>query len=97
MLRGTKLSLFGMQIDLAEFADNTEEVNSPTNFEGFVEHFFNRTPSLDPPPLPDNFQGAKEYMQWYFRFLNPYTPILDKCDMCELVNLPITTFGKDLN
>ncbi|KAF2425800.1 hypothetical protein EJ08DRAFT_594130 [Tothia fuscella] len=85
LLRGTKLALFGMQIDLAEFADDISEVDSPATYEGFMEQIFNRTPPNDPAPLPPNLQAAKEYMQWYLRFLNPYTPILHKSDINELL------------
>lgn len=85
MLRGTKLSLFGMQIDIAEFADDSSDLDSPQTFEGFMKHVFGRTQPSQAAPLPDNLQSAQEYAIWFFRFLNPYTPIIDKRDMHELV------------
>jgi hypothetical protein len=85
MLRGTKLSLFGMQIDIGEFADDVADFDSPKTFDGFIQYAFNRAPPVEPAPLPPTLQNAKEYANWYFAFLNPYTPVLDKRDMHELV------------
>jgi hypothetical protein len=86
MLRGTKLALFGMQIDLANFADNESDINSPKAFNGFIEHAFSRTGPMEPAALPPTLQDAKTYAQWYFNFLNPYTAVIDKRDMHELVS-----------
>lgn len=85
MLRGTKLSLFGVHIDLAEFADDSSDLDSPQTYEGFMKHVFGRTQPSQPAALPDNLQCAQEYATWYFRFLNPYTPVIDKRDLHELV------------
>jgi hypothetical protein len=85
MLRGTKLSLFGMQMDLAEFADDSSDLDSPKTFEGFMKLALGRMHSSRPAPLPDTLQSAQEYANWYFRFLNPYTPVVDKRDMHQLV------------
>jgi hypothetical protein len=85
MLRGTKLSLFGMQMDLAEFADDSSELDSPKTFEGFMKYALGRMQPSRPAPLPDTLQSAQEYANWYFRFLNPYTPVIDKRDMHNLV------------
>lgn len=85
MLRGTKLSLFGMQMDLAEFADDSSDLDSPKTFDGFMKHALGRMQPSRHAPLPDTLQSAQEYASWYFRFLNPYTPVVDKRDMHELV------------
>jgi hypothetical protein len=85
MLRGTKLSLFGMQMDLAEFADDSSELDCPKTFAGFMKHALGRMQPGRPAPLPDTLQSAQEYANWYFRFLNPYTPAIDKRDMHDLV------------
>lgn len=85
MLRGTKLSLFGMHVDLAEFASDPPDLDSPQTFKGFMKHALGRMQQSLPAPLPETLQSAQQYANWYFRFLNPYTPVLDKCDMYELV------------
>ncbi|QDS70305.1 hypothetical protein FKW77_008197 [Venturia effusa] len=85
MLRGTKLSLFGMQMDLAEFADDPSDVDSPQTYDGFMKHAFGKTQLGQSAPLPDTLQSAQEYALWYFKFLHPYTPVIDKRDMHELL------------
>ncbi|TLD30000.1 hypothetical protein E2P81_ATG06653 [Venturia nashicola] len=85
MLRGTKLSLFGVHMDLAEFADDPSDLDSPQTFEGFMKHVFGRIQPTQPAPLPDNLLSAQEYATWYFRFLSPYTPVIDKRDLQELL------------
>lgn len=87
MLRGTKLSLFGMQIDLADFADDAMDMESPHTFSGFIWHTnpSNVKELLHPPQLPPNLKQAREYANWFFKFLNSYTPILDKREMDNLV------------
>lgn len=86
MLRGTKLSLFGMQIDLAEFAEDFMDMDSPQTFSGFIYHAnaSNAKEHLVAPSLPPNLKQAREYASWYFSFLNSYTPVLDKRDMDKL-------------
>jgi hypothetical protein len=87
-LRGTKLSLFGMQIDLAEFAEDYEDVESPQTFSGFV-HYANASNvkgHVQPPPLPPTLKQAREYAHWFLMFLNTYTPLLDKREVDKLVS-----------
>jgi hypothetical protein len=86
MFRGTKLALFGMQIDLAEFADDESDHDSPKDFNGFMEHIFKQLGPAVPAPLPPTLQDARNYAQWYFKFLNPYTAVIDKRDMENLVS-----------
>jgi hypothetical protein len=88
MLRGTKLSLFGMQIDLAEFAEDHADMESPQTFSGFI-YYANSSNSKDhvrPPALPPTLKQAREYSHWFFMFLNTYTPLLDKREMDNLVS-----------
>lgn len=88
MLRGTKLSLFGMQIDLAEFAEDYEDMESPQTFSGFI-HYANGSNvkgSVQPPPLPPTLKQAREYAHWFLMFLNTYTPLLDKREVDKLVS-----------
>ena len=88
MLRGTKLSLFGMQIDLAEFAEDYTDMESPQTFSGFI-HYANSSNVKDhvqPPALPPSLKQAREYSHWFFMFLNTYTPLLDKREMDRLVS-----------
>ena len=87
MLRGTKLSLFGMQIDLAEFAEDYTDMESPQTFSGFIYHASGSShrEHMQPPPLPPSLKQAREYAHWFFMFLNTYTPLLDKREMDDLV------------
>jgi hypothetical protein len=85
MLRGTKLALFGMQVDLAEFSEQEIDLSSPKTHEGFAEHLFGRGSHAETAALPSSLDSAREYMRWYFQFLNPYTPVIDKRDMYALV------------
>ena len=87
MLRGTKLSLFGMQIDLAEFAEDYSDMDSPQTFSGFIYHAnaSNAREHVQPPQLPPSLKQAREYAHWFFMFLNTYTPLLDKREMDRLV------------
>jgi hypothetical protein len=91
MLRGTKLSLFGMQIDLAEFAEDLTDMESPQTFSGFIYHAnaSNTKEHQHAPPLPPNLKQAREYASWFFKFLNSYTPLLDKRQMDKLVRIYI--------
>lgn len=85
MLRGTKLTIYGMHIDLAEFAENEGDFSLPTTFEGFIENIYGRATLGTPTALPPTLESAREYMKWYFQFINPYVPVIDKRDMYTLV------------
>jgi hypothetical protein len=85
MLRGTKLSLFGMQIDLAEFAEDLTDLASPQNLNGFLCHVLESSAREQVPPLPPTLKQAREYAHWFFMFLNTYTPLLDKRKLDDLV------------
>lgn len=88
MLRGTKLSLFGMHIDLAEFAEDYADMESPQTFSGFIYYAnaSNVKDHVQPPPLPPSLKQAREYAHWFFMFLNTYTPLLDKREMDNLAS-----------
>jgi hypothetical protein len=87
MFKGTKLALFGMQIDLAEFAEEESDADSPKAFNGFMDHIFKEVGPPVPAPLPATLQDARNYAHWYFSFLNPYTAVIDKRDMSDLVSV----------
>ncbi|KAF2404654.1 hypothetical protein EJ06DRAFT_214362 [Trichodelitschia bisporula] len=85
IFRGTKMSLFGWQCDLTELVDEAEDPDSPTSYDGFMKHIFHRVPPTGPAPLPPTLEDAKPYANWYFNFLNAYTPVLHKPDMFALL------------
>lgn len=91
MLRGTKLSLFGMQIDLAEFAEDHTDLESPQTFSGFVYYASSSVSRshVQPPALPSDLKQARDYARWFFMFLNTYTPLLNKREMDALVRGPV--------
>jgi hypothetical protein len=89
MFTGTKLALFGMQIDLAKLTEDESDLESPKTMDGFMKHIFKETEPPGPAPLPPTLEDAKFYAEWYFNFLNPYTAIIDKRDMWELVSFTL--------
>jgi hypothetical protein len=90
MFTGTKLSLFGMQIDLAKLTEEESDLESPKTMDGFMKHIFKGTQPPEPASLPATLEEAKTYARWYFDFVNPYIAVLDKRDMWELVSLACT-------
>lgn len=84
-LRGTSLSLLGIEIDVADFS--SEDIDEPTNeevlsqrrynksYQSFLQSIFNVNGGGKKVELPAKPE-ALSYLERYFRNLNPYVPLL---------------------
>ncbi len=86
-IKGTSLSLFGMEIDLADFVPSDwDEASSPRSYHQFLALAFNKYPKTHKAELPDTYAECENYATWFFRFINPYAPVLHKPDFMALVS-----------
>ncbi|KAH0562847.1 hypothetical protein GP486_002534 [Trichoglossum hirsutum] len=85
-IKGTALSVLGMEIDIADFTspDLDEPFSPPTGIDvynksygSFLQSAFNVSPKMTKTALPARHNGLT-YAEWYFRVINPYVPILHK-------------------
>ncbi|PVH87083.1 hypothetical protein DL98DRAFT_480037 [Cadophora sp. DSE1049] len=91
-IKGTALSILGMEIDIANFDSwdmdepkddhNTELYNK--SYQSFLQTALNVNPRMTNVELPERAIGF-EYAIWYFRALNPYTPLLHKPTFMKLL------------
>jgi hypothetical protein len=92
-IKGTALSILGMEIDIANFTSN--DMDEPDmnlapgalfnkSYQAFLQSTFNVNPKMEKPALPGREEGFT-YAQWYFRVLNPYCPILHKGTFMNLL------------
>lgn len=86
-IKGTSLALFGMEIDLAKFTPPEHEMGqSAMSYETFLENSFGKDRQQTyVPPLP-TYDQCKTYAEWYFRSIQPFTPILHKPDFMALLD-----------
>lgn len=84
-IKGTSLTLFGMELDLAEFITNdAQEAFSPTSYENFLQVAFGGH-TYDPPSLPP-YQECKAFCEWYFKAVNCHAPIVHKPAILDMVD-----------
>jgi len=84
-IKGTALTLFGMELDLAEFITNdAQEAFSPTSYENFLHIALGGQP-YDPPSLPPYIE-CKAFCEWYFKAVNCHAPIVHKPAILEMVD-----------
>ncbi len=92
-IKGTALSILGMEIDIADFP--LQDMDEPDqaifhpqlynkSYKAFLQSSLNINPKLEKVKLPVRDEGLT-YAQWYFRVLNPYCPILHKPTYMNLV------------
>lgn len=82
-IRGTALSILGMEIDIADFT--SEDMDEPISithtplynksYQAFLQSTLNVNPKIAKVELPGREEGLT-YARWYFRVLNPFLPIL---------------------
>lgn len=92
-IKGTALSILGMEIDIADFT--SQDVDEPDqnslhpslynkSYQAFLQSALGVNPKLDKVKLPERDEGIT-YAQWFFRVINPYIPILHKGNFMALV------------
>jgi len=85
ILKGTTLSLFGMQIDVAKFTREHEDPESPTGYETFLKYAFGKAKVDSVPALPPTLEEAQNLAIIYLKSLNTFTPILHKPDFFHIL------------
>jgi len=94
LIKGTVLSIFGMEIDIADFPSiDMDEPHKSTfhtrlynkSYQSFIQTALNINERIEKPDLPNRRDGLS-YTEWYFRTLNPYVPILHKPTFVKLVS-----------
>ncbi|KAI9759906.1 MAG: hypothetical protein M4579_002031 [Chaenotheca gracillima] len=85
-IKGTALSVLGMEIDIADFQSSDMDEPSPSlfqseiynkSYQSYLQSAFNVNPKIEKVDLPPKNEGLT-YAQWYFRVLAPYVPVLHK-------------------
>ncbi|KZF24441.1 hypothetical protein L228DRAFT_245371 [Xylona heveae TC161] len=93
-IRGTALSVLGMEIDIADFTSNDMDEPAPSifqpelynkSYQSFLQSALNINTKIDKVELPAKIEGVT-YVDWYFRVMNPYLPILHKPTFMTLLN-----------
>lgn len=93
-IKGTALSILGMEIDIADFESSDMDEPDATNsgpslynksYQAFLMSSLNINPKIEKVDLPDRQDGLT-YAQWYFRVLNPYFPLLHQPTFMRLVS-----------
>jgi hypothetical protein len=85
ILKGTTLSLFGMQIDVANFTRSVDDPDCPTGLDTYLKYALGKA-HVDPvPALPKTLGEAQQTALAYLRALNPFTPILHKPDFFPIL------------
>ena len=83
--KGTKLSVFGHDIDITDFVYGQEDYDkSVMSYSHFLDVLFNGDKQTEYMPFPEAGQ-LENYAQLYLRSLNPYTMLLDKPTFTKLV------------
>jgi hypothetical protein len=92
-IKGTALSILGMEIDIADFESLDMDEPNPAvfhpqlynkSYQAFLQSALGVNPRIEKVDLPPREDGLT-YAQWYFRVLNPYSPLLHKGTFIKLV------------
>ncbi|KAI9830514.1 MAG: hypothetical protein M1819_005472 [Sarea resinae] len=85
-IRGTALSVLGMEIDLADFSSSDVDEPDPSvfqpdlynkSYQSFLQSALNVNQRIEKVDLPSKIEGIT-YADWYFRVMNSYLPVLHK-------------------
>ena len=84
-IKGTSMTVLGMEIDLADYLSTDVDEPGPSvsiaqpvynkSYRAFVQTAFGTNPKLKQVELPPRSEGMN-YAHVYFRLVNPYVPIL---------------------
>lgn len=92
-IKGTALSILGMEIDIADFrSTDMDEPDSSVfhpqlynkSYQSFLQSSWNVNLRIEKVELPSRSEGIT-YAQWYFRVINPYCPLLHRGTFMRLV------------
>ena len=104
-IKGTALSILGMEIDIADFESLDMDEPNPSvfhpqlynkSYQSFMQTALNVNPRMEKVDLPSREEGMT-YAQWYFRVLNPYTPLLHKQTFLKIVSYVTAGILSSLN
>jgi hypothetical protein len=93
-IKGTALSILGMEIDIADFPSlDMDEPDASVfhpqlynkSYQAFLQSALNINPRIEKVELPSRSDGMM-YAQWYFRAINAYLPILHKGTFMKLAS-----------
>ncbi|RDL32971.1 Uncharacterized protein BP5553_08410 [Venustampulla echinocandica] len=93
-IKGTSLSILGMEIDIADFESPDMDEPDPSifhpqlynkSYQALLQSALNINPRLDKVELPAKDQ-AITYAEWFFRLINPYLPMLHKPSFMAILN-----------
>lgn len=93
-LKGTALSILGMEIDITDFDSPDMDEPDPSvfhpqllnkSYQAFLRTTLNVNPRIEKVDLPSRTDGLT-YAEWYFRALNAYFPILHKPTFMKTVS-----------
>jgi hypothetical protein len=89
LFNGTKLEIFGMRIDAAEFDDEFEDTKTVKSYQGLL---LRQKAALSNPhghdeaeKLPKSKSEALQWARWYFLAIHPFAPVVHKADFMALV------------
>ena len=104
-IRGTAMNVLGAEIDLADYmSPDLDEPERPLfgheyplnkSYHAFVQTAYSGNPRAQKVPLPPQNEGIM-YLEWYFRMVNPYMPILHKPTFLSMVSTPSKAFGSPM-
>lgn len=94
-IRGTSMSVLGMEIDLADYMSPDVDEPDPSiasnqpiynkSYRAFVQTAFGTSPKLRQVELPPRSEGMT-YADVYFRAVSPYVPIVHKPSFMAIVS-----------
>jgi hypothetical protein len=91
-IRGTALSVFGTEIDITDYMKDEAEYESSIMSYSALARVALGEDTVEVVPLPP-YKSLNDYATWYLRSLNPYTMLVHKPALMELV----WKFGNDPN
>lgn len=93
-IKGTALSVLGMEIDIADFHSLDMDEPDPSvfhpqlynkSYQAFLQSALNINPRIANVELPSRSEGLM-YAEWYFRVINPFLPLLHKRSFIKLAS-----------
>lgn len=94
-VKGTALSILGMEIDIADFDSPDMDEPDPSvfhpqlynkSYQSFLQTVLNINAPAEKADLPPKAEGVT-YCEWYFGVINPYFPVLHRPTFFRTVSL----------